>query len=78
MISAEEKQKLVEIGLERFHQSQEFRDLFKWILDEFEKIFKDDLKLKIREQMASLDEKVMEEESYPNALEWVCSLLEEK
>lgn len=44
----DEKQRLVEIGLERFHQSKEFRDLLKWILDEFEKIFKDDLKLKIK------------------------------
>lgn len=44
MLKAEQKQKIVEQGLEQFCINPKFRDCLKWIIDELDKVYEKKLK----------------------------------
>jgi hypothetical protein len=70
------KKELVEKGLKQFHQSEEFRGLLEWILNEHEKQIKSKLK-------ENIESRIHENKDFGNWFEaqeddWFLSLLQEE
>lgn len=71
LMTADERKKLVEDGLKQFHQSEEFRGLLTWLLQEQEKTFKAVMRTKIEDQQKRKKNDKGWNVHYNSALDWV-------